>query len=592
MSDEPQHRQLTPWREMLDELVAFIAAHGHARIPNDYRTAKGRFPGRWLYEQRKAHRANTLDDERAAQLAAVLGPRWATPHEAYWDAMFAALTEFAAQHGHARVPQNHVSRSGIPLGTWVGNQRSRHQQNTLDPARAARLEALPGWAWRDSRADRWERGFVALAEYVAEHGHARVPGSHINDDGHRLGAWVTDQRRDQRRNRLDLARAARLEALPGWAWSGSAGHQERLDQRWERGFTALTYFVAEHGHADVPRLHTTTDNFGLGDWVDNQRASHQDNRLDPARAARLEALPGWVWRESREDLWERLYAALAAYVAEHGHARFPNDYVTSDGVNLGQWARDQRRKYRQGKVNAQRVARLEALPGWAWRDRLDEQWERGFTALAEFVAQHGHANVPSRHTYSGSFHLGGWVAAQHRKHRRGELEAGRTARLEALPGWVWRRRDHTPGVSCGWESSFTALTQFVDEHGHARVPPAHITGDGIRLGQWVNAQRYTYRQGALDADRAAALETLVGWVWGASGEQRWERGFAALTHFVDEHGHTRVPYGHISVDGFRLGQWVYTQRYTYRQGALDADRAARLQALPGWVWHHHARNAA
>nr|WP_269089261.1 helicase associated domain-containing protein [Mycobacterium avium] len=376
----------------------------------------------------------------------MLGPRWATPREAYWDAMFAALTQFVAQHGHARVPQNHVSGDGTPLGTWVGNQRSRHQQSTLDPARAARLEALPGWVWRDSRADRWERGFAALTQFVAQHGHARVPGSHITDDGHRLGAWVTDQRRDQRKNRLDPARAARLQTLPGWDWSGNAGHEEWLEQRWERGFTALTQFVDEHGHA----------------------------------------------------------------------------------------------------------------------------------------------NVASRHTCSDSFHLGGWVSAQRRKHHRGELEDGRAARLEALPGWVWRRRDRTPGVYCGWDGRFAALTQFVDEHGHARVPSAHITGDGIRLGQWVNAQRHTHRQGALDADRAARLEALPGWVWGASGEQRWERGFTALTQFVDEHGHTRVPHGHISADRFRLGQWVNTQRYTYRQGALDPRRTARLQALAGWVWNSDA----
>nr|WP_269779755.1 helicase associated domain-containing protein [Mycobacterium intracellulare] len=442
---ESQHRQLTHWREMLDELVAFIAEHGHARIPNDYRTANGRFPGRWLNEQRKAHRANTLDDERAAQLAALLGPRWATPHDAAWDIMFAALTRFVAQHGHARVPQKHVCGDGTRLGTWVGNQRTLHLDNRFDPARAARLEALPGWTWRDSRAHRWERSFTALTQFVAEHGHARVPLAHIDEAGRRLGNWVMQQRHDQQDNRLDPDRAARLEALPGWVWSGSEGHQECLDRRWERGFTALTQFVAEHGHANVPRLHINSDNFRLGEWVDTQRASHQDNRLDLARAVRLEALPGWVWRESREDLWERLYVALAAYVAEHGHARFPS---------------------------------------------------------------------------------------------------------------------------------------------------AHITSDSIRLGQWVNTQRYTYRQGELDADRAARLEALAGWVWGASGEQRWERGFTALTQFVDEHGHAQVPYDHISVDRFRLGQWVNTQRYTHRQGALDPRRTARLQALPGWIWTRQAQDNA
>lgn len=153
--------------------------------------------------------------------------------------------------------------------------------------------------------------------------------------------------------------------------------------------------------------------------------------------------------------------------------------------------------------------------------------------------------------------------------------------MVALSGWRLHRHHRGPQFLID-----TTNTGWILLSGQKRIPrPGH---------QWVlfhghgHAQRHTHRQGALDADRAARLEALPGWVWGASGEQRWERGFTALTQFVDEHGHTRVPHGHISADRFRLGQWVNTQRYTYRQGALDPRRTARLQALAGWVWNSDA----
>jgi hypothetical protein len=53
--------------------------------------------------------------------------------------------------------------------------------------------------------------------------------------------------------------------------------------------------------------------------------------------------------------------------------------------------------------------------------------------------------------------------------------------------------------------------------------------------------------------------------------------------YVERHGDARVPQTH-TVDGYRFGVWVNTQRTSYTDGTLDADRQRRLQELPGWTW--------
>ncbi|HVM66921.1 MAG TPA: helicase associated domain-containing protein, partial [Acidimicrobiales bacterium] len=60
-------RTLSHQEAGLDALRRFVAAHGHARVPDGY--VEATFPlGDWLAEQRRAARAGQLDAERVSEL--------------------------------------------------------------------------------------------------------------------------------------------------------------------------------------------------------------------------------------------------------------------------------------------------------------------------------------------------------------------------------------------------------------------------------------------------------------------------------------------------------------------------------------------
>jgi superfamily II DNA or RNA helicase len=416
---------------------------------------------------------------------------------AHWEFMFGVLERFVEREGSARVPALH-SEGGVRIGSWVDTQRQVAKRGVLARERRERLESLPGWTW-DPHADDWDEGYRHLLLYVQREGRSDVPASFVSDDGYTLGRWVSFKRLHRRQGRLSAERVARLEAIPGWMWDPRANV-------WDRSFEYLERFVERESHALVPSDHTE-QGFRLGGWVVEQRVGKNRGQLSSQRLARLEALPGWSW-DTWSDLWDARYACLVAFVEREGHSRVPNKWV-QNGVPLGNWVGAQRAFFRGGSLAPDRVARLEALPGWAW-NALDAQWERGFSLLVRYVERDGNARVHPGHVEDG-YKLGRWVSKQRIMFKLGRISAERVRRLEALSGWLWDPRDSK------WEAGFAQLLEFTNREGHARASSTTRLGT-FELGKWVRVQRRRYAARELSADRIARLEALPGWTWGAAQE--------------------------------------------------------------------------
>jgi hypothetical protein len=104
------------------------------------------------------------------------------------------------------------------------------------------------------------------------------------------------------------------------------------------------------------------DGVRLGQWVSVQRSTK--DKLTPERRQQLEALPGWAW-DGKTTVWDRNYALLCDYAAEHGHANVTYSCVYG-GVKLGQWVRGQRSNNAKGKLSEEHRQKLEKVRGWRW----------------------------------------------------------------------------------------------------------------------------------------------------------------------------------------------------------------------------------
>ena len=100
---------------------------------------------------------------------------------------------------------------------------------------------------------------------------------------------------------------------------------------------------------------------------------------------------------------------LLRYVEREGHVRVPRSH-SEDGFALRRWIDKNRARHRERQLEPDRIARLEALPGWFWNP-YEADWEEAFQHLVRYVEREGHAGVPGHYVVDG-FRLGAWVSRQ------------------------------------------------------------------------------------------------------------------------------------------------------------------------------------
>ena len=206
-------------------------------------------------------------------------------------------------------------------------------------------------------------------------------------------------------------------------------------EAWQTGYRHLLECVKHTGTAEVASKYVSPDGYRLGQWVMDRRSREQ--ALTPAQRQLLEALPGWRWRQSRDERWEEGYRHLADYLKERRGFCPPWSFVASDGFGLGKWVAGQRQVYAEGKMNAARQQRLEALNGWVWSAPSRDRWQVFFAALKQFAEEHGEACPPWAFVSDRDLPLGRWVRQQRLLGRQGQLGPERRTALESLPGWTW-----------------------------------------------------------------------------------------------------------------------------------------------------------
>ncbi len=276
---------------------------------------------------------------------------------------------------------------------------------------------------------------------------------------------------------------------------------------------------------------------------------------------------------THQQRWERRFAQLEAFKRRFGHCFVP--ILWPENKPLGPWVGTQRSAKRAGRLNSERIRRLNGI-GFPWaglnptRRPCQLFWDAMFQELSDWKTRHGHFRIP-RTTHS---RLPAWIDRQRTARWRGLLRADRLERLSAI-GFPWEPDDPL------WEQRFAQLGALQEKCDFTFRWPKDAA-----LERWSRAQRVSRCRGQLSQERIRRLDK-IGFRWtknhyrGPGAQGHWEAMFEALQDFHRQSGHFWVTEDPPSRPGLR--RWALHQREYRRHGILRENRFQRLNEV-GFPW--------
>ena len=414
----------------------------------------------------------------------------------------------------------------------------------------------------------WYTLFHLAEDFYKKHGHLLISGDYVSE-GYRLGRWIETQRQDYRKGsnpRFTGERIRLLESI-GMVWNVK-------EAAWQQMYEALAQYKRNFGTSRVPQSYVTPEGKNLGVWLNCQRLLYRQGRLEERKKELLLKLNVmWDPEKDRRENWEKNYLLLCKYAKDHGRTFPPADYISEEGVHLGQWMSNQRSNLKKGSISEERKNKLKQLGFYG--SAKEERWEQFFSMAKAYREDQGHLCMFFQRSVSSPQELSDWLSRQRIAYKKGTLPQDKIRRLESI-GMIWDVRSH------GWEIMYEQAQAFYCLHGHLRVSKDTGPDESRKLGQWISTQRAEYKKGTnpfFTEERIKRLEA-IGMVWEASvdSEAVWENWYEKAAVFFGKNGHLFPPKG-------PLRTWILAQRAAKRgkRGMLSADKIKRLEAI-GMVW--------
>lgn len=412
----------------------------------------------------------------------------------------------------------------------------------------------------------WQIRISSLQLFVSTN--SRLPATKENN----LGAWVSQIQREYStidHGILDRTRIDDLEKIPYWSWYNSK------ESSWESKYLELKYwFTKTNGTVPLTDIQNQHFSFIATKWISRQRAKYKKKRLSKERQAKLEQLPGWIWKGKplnrysfieRELLW-RIKSSLSDTVRGQEVVTFDKRWEIDIALPELKIAVEYDGYWWHKDRASQDTAKNEALKSDGWQVlRIRE------TPLSTIT----NVDIP-------------W-------NRKANIDDLLRKVLDTLVGWGATEKTLAPNfrklsidymkIHDRWNEGYGKLLLYIKQYDTSQVPISYVCDDGFKLGSWVSVQRREKKKERLSLDKVSSLEALKTWRWEFSSHAHrgWDKAYSELEKAIQFLG--AMPASRYRTEeGFYLGSWIATQKAQYRANTLHESRKNMLELIEKWRW--------
>lgn len=343
-----------------------------------------------------------------------------------------------------------------------------------------------------------------------------------------------------------------------------------LTYSWDTMFLEAKEYYVENGDLFVPLRYITEKGYSLGRWVRTQRTNRRkgDPSLTEERIEKLDTI-GMSWDYAEDISWRKGYEAACVYYKENGNLEIPVVYVTDTGFRLGNWLRNIKEKYEEGRLEESYIDQLEEI-GVKWGSVYTNRWMEKYSEAKKYYKEKGNLDVSTNYITNNGVKLGKWISSQRTNYLKGNLNQEQIGLLEKLH-FSWDIPESM------WDKVYQKVKEYHDKIGNINSIPADYRPDGIKVLNWIRAQRTNYKNGKLTKERIDKLESL-GIIWNPQNAL-WDMGFQHALDYVNEHGNLNVPKGYICEDGYKLKAWLNNQGTRNKNGRMSEEQRKKLEGL-------------
>lgn len=197
--------------------------------------------------------------------------------------------------------------------------------------------------------EKWGKMFHVLKKYHEETG--EWPKTNAEVENKKIGAWLTQQKKNHQQNKLKNDRAEKIKKL------GYPLDESLQNLKWDETLELLKEYHAQIGNWPIQSV--VYKNKRIGMWLNIQKMNYKNNSLSADRLQKLIAAGVPVQEDTHEKQWNHMFELLKQYHEETDI--WPSRNVTIENENLGTWFNNQRYLGRKQKLPDDRQEKLESI---------------------------------------------------------------------------------------------------------------------------------------------------------------------------------------------------------------------------------------